>query len=270
MKLCLLTIVLDGMPWITRHWPEFEKLDFDWQWHVIEGVARNTACTSWCAPATPRLSNDGTTGYLDSLADYDHRVILHRKELWQGKREMVNAPLRVMHEPCLLVQVDSDELWTAEQLTRLRQLFIEQPEKNSARFHCDYRLGPNIHITSRGGFGNHDDYEWKRAWRWTPGMLFASHEPPAFERFVERPFTYAETEATGLVFRHEAYSALKQVTAKSRFYGSPNNKQGHLYANAVEGWQRLQRNRVWPVTDLKQYLRFVGAGVVADLVQKVP
>src|SRR6185503_8916213 len=91
MKLVFLTIVLDGMPWVTRHWPEFERLDFDWQWHVVEGAAANTACTSWCAPIAPRLSNDGTTQYLDALASYDHRVILHRKELWQGKLDMVNA-----------------------------------------------------------------------------------------------------------------------------------------------------------------------------------
>jgi len=263
MKLVFLTIVLDGMPWVTRHWPEFERLDFDWQWHVVEGAAANTACTSWCAPIAPRLSNDGTTQYLDALASYDHRVILHRKELWQGKLDMVNAPLRIMHEPCLLVQVDSDELWTAEQLTRLRQMFMDHPDRNCAHFHCDYRVGPNVHITSRNGFGNNDAYEWKRAWRWTPGMLFASHEPPAFAQLVEHPFTHGETEAAGLVFRHEAYSTLKQVAFKQTFYGSPNNKKGHLYANAIEGWQRLQRNRTWPV-DLEKFMPWVGSGVVAD------
>lgn len=267
MRVVFLTIVLDGQPWITRHWPEFEKLPFDWQWHVVEGVAANTACTKWCAPMLPRLSNDGTTQYLDSLAAYDPRVILHRKELWQGKLAMVNEPLRYMHEPCLLVQVDSDELWTAEQLVRLHEMFTKQVDRNCADFYCDYRVGPNVRITSRNGYGNNTSYEWHRAWRWSRGLQFGAHEPPLLLNFEWKPFTHTETESAGLVFRHEAYSTEKQVAFKARYYGSPNNPKGHLYANAVQGWQRLQLNTKWPV-DLADYLPWVGQNVTADSITK--
>lgn len=263
----LLTIVLDGMPFIAHHYREFEELPFPFRWHIVEGVAANAACTKWCAPMLPRLSNDGTTQYLDSLAAYDSRVILHRKELWQGKLAMVNEPLRYMHEPCLLVQVDSDELWTAEQLVRLRAMFIAQPAKNCAYFYCDYRVGPNVHISSRDGYGNNVAYEWHRAWRWSRGLQFVSHEPPALGGFKPVPFTHAETESAGLVFRHEAYSTEKQVAFKARYYGSPNNPKGHLYANAVQGWQRLQLNTKWPV-DLADYLPWVGQNVTVYAITK--
>lgn len=267
MMLEIITIVLDGMPFIAHHHREFEKLPFPFRWHILEGVAANTLCTKWCAPMLPRLSNDGTTQYLDALAAYDYRVIIHRKELWQGKLAMVNEPLRYMHEPCLLLQVDSDELWTVEQLMKLRQMFIENPEKNCAYFRCDYRVGPNVRITSSEGYGNNSAYEWHRAWRWHRGLQFQSHEPPVLGNFQPKPFTHAETCEAGLVFRHEAYSTEKQVAFKQRFYGSAANPKGHLYRDAVAKWRALQLNTKWPV-DLKEYMPWVGEGVAADQIVK--
>lgn len=267
MRLVFLTICLDAMPWITRHWPEFEKLPFDWQWQISEGVAANVACTKWCAPTLPRLSNDGTTQYLNALAAYDPRVVVHRKEQWQGKLAMVNEPLRYMHEPCLLVQVDSDELWTCEQLMKLRQMFIENPEKNCAYFDCDYRVGPNVHITSTAGFGNNRAYEWHRAWRWHRGLQFQTHEPPVLGNFKCAAFDQGQTSRAGLVFRHEAYSTEKQVAFKEKFYGSNVNSKGHLYRDAVSKWRALQLNVKWPV-ELNKFMPWVGSGVVADQIVK--
>src|SRR5689334_19364991 len=102
MKFEIITIALDAMPWVTLMWPELKKLPFDWRWSIVEGVAGNTADTSWCAPMVPRLSNDGTTGYLKSIAAVDPRVRLFQKEQWLNKTVMVNEPLRTMHENALL------------------------------------------------------------------------------------------------------------------------------------------------------------------------
>lgn len=264
MTLEIITIVLDGQPWITRHWPELEKLPFRWRWNIVEGVAENVKDTSWCSPMKPRLSQDGTTEYLTSLAACDPRVILHRKELWHGKTSMMNAPLQFMYEPCLLLQMDSDELWTAEQLIEMRQMFIDNPDKHQALFWCDYRVGPRLRITSRNGYGNHKAYEWLRAWRWKPGMTFASHEPPNLAGCPMMTLTHADTEARGLVFRHEAYSTRAQLEFKEKFYGSSNNPKGSLYRDAVVGWEKLQRNREWPLPDLSAYLFWVGDGVTVD------
>lgn len=268
MTVEFVTIVLDGMPWITRHWPEMEKLPFDFRWHCVEGVSANTKCTSWCESMTPRLSNDGTTQYLDSIAEYDHRVILYRKEQWQGKVAMMNEPLRYIHAPCLLMEIDSDELWTADQWTALRAMFMARTERNCAQFYCQYKVGPRIAITSRETYGNNTSYEWKRAWRFSPGMRFETHEPPKIGGFTERPFTHAETEKAGLVFRHEAYSTARQVRWKESYYGGKNNPNGTLYAGSVAKWKRLQNNRKWPVAELSEFLPWVGKGVTADLINK--
>src|SRR5436853_278048 len=91
----------------------------------------------------------------------------------------------------------------------------------------NFRLSPRspeLVVTTRETYGNHTSYEWIRAWRFFPGSLWQSHEPPRLHAHTEdggtidlaqvRPFTHAETEAMGLVFQHFAYSTLAQAQFK--------------------------------------------------------
>src|SRR4051812_38483886 len=70
---------------------------------------------------------------------FPENVTIYRKpldEFWDGKREMVNAPLPNITEPCLLWQVDSDELWTVEQIHSVHALFTKNPSKTAAYYWC--------------------------------------------------------------------------------------------------------------------------------------
>lgn len=270
MKLFIETLALDAMPWITFIYPELKKLtDIDWQWNVIEGVAAPENCTHWCAPMTPRLSEDGTTQYIEKLCELDKRVVHWKKELWRGKVAMLNEPLRNLHENAVLMQIDSDELWKAEQIVSIHKFLTSSARFNCARFRCRYFVGPDIVITSKNTFGNNDAYEWHRAWKIQPGTRWESHEPPKLANYTENPRLQDSTEAEGLVFDHYAYAIESQVAFKVKYYGSQNNKEnGHRYATAVEGWKALQQNTKWPVTDLSRYLPFVGNNVTADKITK--
>lgn len=241
LKIVFLSIVLDGQPWISSHWPIMRTLPFKWEWHVVEGVAKNVNCTKWCRELPPRLSNDGTSEYLNSIS-FDKRVHIYRKELWQGKVEMINAPLVNIKEPCLLWEIDSDECWSAGQIIKMRSMFMREPERTSAQFFCRYFVGPDIVTTIRGTYGNYD-YDWHRVWRFTPGQKFVTHEPPVMvgpkgETLPDRRFTQQETADAGLVFDHYAYALRKTVEFKQIFYPGCEN--------AVEEWERLQANTKWP------------------------
>lgn len=48
---------------------------------------------------------------------------------WRDKIEMVNAAVFSMKRECLLVQIDSDELWTADQLIEIRDMFLQEREQ---------------------------------------------------------------------------------------------------------------------------------------------
>jgi ADP-heptose:LPS heptosyltransferase/glycosyltransferase involved in cell wall biosynthesis len=264
------TIVLNGLPFIKHHIEVLRQLPFPWHWHIIEGVAELTHDTAWStqfggliADHLHRngLSNDGTREYLDSLAKgFPLNVTIHRKpdgQFWDGKLEMVNAPLAHLTEDCLLWQVDADELWTKEQITRARELFVAQPQKTAAFYYCHYFVGENLVITTRNTYGNNTGYEWIRTWRFSPGCRWTAHEPPQLCRPTGNgtledlakvnPLNHADTEAAGLTFQHFAYATPEQLRFKETYYG---------YKGALSQWNKLQQQREFPVL-LSQHFYWV-------------
>lgn len=243
------------MPFLPLIYAELRKLpkEIEWEWWVMEGIAWPVHCTRWVKGVNGRLSNDGTTGYLKSLSRFDSRVRHHQRTIWEGKIEMVNLPLfNAVNRPqdwgatFLLWQIDSDEVWTAQQIIDCWMMFQAKPEKNAAFFWCRYFVGPDKVITTRNCFGNHPEYEWHRVWKITPGMLFKTHEPPVIDGLKLNPFTHAETEARGLVFDHFSYATRAQVEWKERYYAGPNNPTAAAYKGLTERWKKFQNEKEWP------------------------
>ena len=217
------------------------------------------------------LSNDGTTEYLNELTgQFPENITVYRKpsgKFWDGKLEMVNAPLENIEEECLLWQVDSDEVWTAEQIQRAHTLFVENPNKTAAFYLCNFFVGPDLIITTKNTYGNHTDYEWIRTWRYKPGDRWATHAPPRLCRKNSsgnwsdlakiNPIMHLETDANGLVFNHYAYVILQQLRFKEIYYG---------YSNAVESWKSLQATREFPVL-LRDYFPWVKDGTLVNRVR---
>ena len=271
------TIVLNGQPFIASHLEVFRKLRAEWHWHVVEGVARLTHDTAWSLRRGGHidetmhncgLSVDGTSAYLDQIAAAEpRRVTLYRKppgEFWDGKREMVNAPLYHIGGPCLLWQIDADELWRADQITAVRRLFLRQPQRSAAFFWCDYFVGPEAVVVTRYNYAQDPRYEWLRVWRYEPGDRWRAHEPPSLTRpagggaFVDvadlAPFTHDEMEDIGAVFQHYAYATEAQLRHKESYYGQ---------AGALDQWRFLQatlsRSR-----RLRDFFPWVEDDVLAD------
>lgn len=246
------TIVLNGEPFIRYHLDVFRSLPFPWHWHVVEGVASLVHDTGWSVAAGGHvdasvhhdgLSVDGTTAYLDEIAAAEPgRITLYRKpggEFWDGKREMVSAPLPHIGEECLLWEVDSDELWTAEQIASVHRLFRDDRSRSAAYYWCHYIPAPGAVVTTRYNYSQNPDYEWLRTWRYRPGDVWEAHEPPVLVRPSRlarvdvariRPFLHAETEAAGAVFQHFAYATDEQVRFKESYYG---------YRDALARWRKL-------------------------------
>ena len=274
------TIVLNGRPFIEHHINVFKQLSCQWHWHVIEGMAEQNHDTAWSkatgGKVTPNLhrnglSMDGTTEYLDDLARrFPGRVTIYRKQagaFWDGKLEMVNAPLFNISGECLLWQVDADELWTADQIQAARKLFLSSPEKTAAFYLCHYFVGKYLVITTRNTYGNHLDREWVRTWRFCPGDRWTSHEPPLLCRPSQagewrdvaglNPLRHPETEAAGLVFQHFAYATAAQLAFKETYYG---------YIWALSQWRRLQAQTRFPVR-LADFFSWVEDGAEVNTIE---
>jgi len=275
-----LTIVLNGEPFIRHHIEVFPRLPFSWHWHIVEGVADLKHDTAWSLKLGGRitdqlhrngLSNDGTSAYLDQLArESPENVTIYRKppgDFWDGKLEMVNAALANIRTECLLWQIDSDELWTTEQICAAHAMFGKRPERTAAFYLCHYLVGENLLITSRDTYGNHTDFEWLRTWRFKPGMRWMAHEPPRLGQLAAdgqwsdiastKPFRHADTEPLGLVFQHFAYAIEKQLQFKELYYG---------YKDAVKHWRELQQQTTFPVL-LRKFFPWVKDGAAVDTVE---
>lgn len=259
MKLYIVTLLLDGMPWLPCHLPVFNQLNTeiaDWEWHVIEGVAAPVADTSWCKPMEPRVSNDGSHEYMRELQHYHPRVRHYFQKEWPGKTFMLNHALANMKESGVLLEVDVDEIWKTWQIERIIESISVRQDLDHLKFHCRYFLGPNKIITSKNTYGNHDAYEWIRAWRYTPGTFFTCHEPP---RYGSQQKTESQDAVDGWIgpFQHYAYATEKQVAFKEQYYG---------YAGAVEQWKALQANTVWPC-NAKNFLKWITDETVVDILK---
>lgn len=276
------TIVLNGEPFIRYHIEAFAKLPFRWHWHIVEGVASLVHDTAWSVAGGGRVddtlhaqgrSNDATSAYLDELARaHPDRVTIYRKplgEFWDGKREMVSAPLANLNEECLLWQVDADEIWTPEQIVAMREAFHDDPKRTAAMFWCHYFVGPTALISTRYNYAENPAFEWRRLWRYKPGDHWAAHEPPRLmrkaggrERDVAEiaPFTHDETEALGAVFQHFAYVTPEQMRFKELYYG---------YQIDLPGWRRMREDidRSGPVF-LRDYFPWVSDETMVDAAER--
>lgn len=273
------TIVLNGEPFIHYHIDIFKQLSFRWHWHIVEGVADLKHDTAWSLAHGGQvtddihrngLSKDGTTEYLDELVQqYPEQVTLYRPpegQFWDGKREMVNAPLENIQEVCLLWQVDVDELWSVDQICRARQLFIDHPEKTSAFYWCWYFVGEQLVISSRHCYAQNPKQEWLRTWRFQPGAIWAAHEPPrlikpladgqSLDIALINPFLHQETEQHGLLFQHFAYVTPDQLQFKEQYYG---------YEGAVARWLNLNQmtSNQYPIF-LREYFPWVNDDTLVE------
>ena len=215
--------------------------------------------TAWMGNQQGKVSHDGTNQFLSALGNHP-RITVNSKPEWGGKTEMINAALTAFKKDGILLQMDSDELWTADQMRRLVGLFAANPEYNTVKVKMDYMLGPNVISTSTDGYGNRSN-EWVRAWRYSVGLWMECHEPPVFNGNRGRVCGRDESEAILGPILHMAWVTPQQVAFKQRIYRGG-------YEGACEQWEALQANTKWPVKDLKTFLPWVGNGASADLLFK--
>ncbi len=233
----IFTIVLNGAPFIERHHKQLDKLDFPWRWTICEGPSLAVADTSHCNTLTADWfdadgsSVDGTAAYLDFLAHSDHRVKVLRRPMWKGKTAQCNAALETFDRGGVLMQVDSDELWTAGQFATVYNVLQKHPTHNAATFWCRYFVGPDLVLATVPGYANNPKYEWRRAWKFDPGDRFETHEPPVLHGKTN--YIPQDTMARlGCVFDHASYCTLEQMEMKAAFYA-------HM-PGLLDGWQRMQ------------------------------
>jgi hypothetical protein len=226
------TIVLNGLRHFLHkdYWKEMQN-NFDY-WIIVEGVAKPTGSTSWCKELPSGvhknyLSNDGTTEFLDKIANDKTIVIRPDNRPWQNKDEQVNAAIdriKQITNSCFLWQVDVDEQWTKVQLEQAENTLKENGGKTGC-FYCNYFVGKYQQVFGDWGEGKIEPY--RRLWDWK-GEKFISHEPPKLEGNNGPGFLI------NIRFNHYAYYFFEDVKFKELYYSG--------YENLYERWLKVQDN----------------------------
>jgi len=227
------TLVYNGMPFIKYHLEVFKMLPFKWHWHIIEGPAqhgqdRGSKHHKARGGDVTVTQDDGTTAYLNEIMS-DPRVTVYRKDIWNGKVDMANAPLQNIKEKCVLWQIDSDELYSLEDLTKAYNLFMMRPEKNIGIIGFYQFVGPNKYVLELDKYDTLLDtwgtHKYARLFRYVPGLKWTSHAPPTL--------SYDKIKSIDLNMRihHYAYVLEKQIEFKSQYYG---------YRKFLDKWRKLQ------------------------------
>ena len=246
-NLHIISIVLDAAPFLLTQLQTFNRLKCNWHWYIMEGVAEAIKDTAWCKTIPPRRSMDGTIQLLQDF-EFHQRITVASSERWAGKVEMVNHPLtRPDLKAGVVMQIDMDEFWLPDQIETIVNLLATNQDRSHAMFWCRYFFGPANVQLDRNCYANNPNQEWRRAWNWNPGQLFATHEPPVMSGDQSKFFSHEETEQLGLVFDHYGYVLQRQAAFKQLYYG---------YHDAPQQWRRLQVRKQNPVK-LSDYLTWV-------------
>src|SRR4029077_3215178 len=157
MKLAVATLVLDGEPWIEKHLPTFANTYLRWNWIVVHGSCQNQGSTRWCRTQEPRFSGDGTAEYLASIASDDPRITLIESADWKSKDDMINAAVERIKEPCVLMQIDADEIYTPKNLERVVEEFMSDDSLGAIQMRCRYFVGPDLICIGDNCWSNKSD-----------------------------------------------------------------------------------------------------------------
>lgn len=240
MNLQICTLVLNEMEWLERLYKQHKDFPNLKKWVFVESADVVYARTNINLVDADGLSVDGTTQFLEDLANRDERVIHIKHGLAihddpaQGKCQARNRYLEYADEgePDYLVQIDADEFWPYESQQRLENWLLSDQTRYSFSFrhreiwhpHC-LLSEPLLAYEIRGGFW---DILYCRVFKWFDGMRYENnHNVPIrvngqslndrmkdHRRFMNTPLSSRIPEYVHMGFA----GSVKNRVAKNEYY----------------------------------------------------
>jgi hypothetical protein len=244
-------IVLDGEPFTAYTLRSLYA--FAHEIIVVEGAApgaRNIA--------TPDgHSRDGTLETLRRFKaeeDPDDKVTIvtaedagHPDGFWPGEKDEQSGAYAARATGDYLWQVDIDEFYTADEMTRIVDLLATDPTIEAMTFRQTTYWGALEYVCD-GWYLRRGAADYHRLFRWRPGYVYATHRPPTVLDETGRDLRtghWLDADATVAAgFRLYHYSLLlpKQVIEKCDYYATAEwAKRSGAIEWANDAWLSLHR-----------------------------
>lgn len=241
-------IVLNGEPFVRYNLRALYP--FAYQIIVVEGAAPGAA-----GIATPDgHSTDATLTMIHCFqAEEDPalKVVLvtaedegHPDGFWPGEKDEQSQAYAKRAIGNYLWQVDSDEFYLPEDMSRVIKLLQEDPSITSVTFPMITFWGGFTYVTD-GWYLRRGARFYHRLFRWEPGYRYVTHRPPTVYDEKGRDLrslhwlTGEEMERRHIVMRHYSLLFPKQVIEKCNYYGAA-------------GWAQRSRAAEWARTTFLQ------------------
>jgi hypothetical protein len=220
-------IVLNGEPFVRYNLRQLYP--FAHEIIVVEGAAPGAA-----AVATPEgHSRDGTLETLRRFQrdeDPEGKLTVvtaedegHPDGFWPGEKHEQSQAYARRATGNWLWQVDVDEFYRADEVTRLLTALRQRPDVHAVSFkQTGFWASPRFQYD--GWYLRHLLSEWHRLFRWGPGYRYVTHRPPTVvdadgqELRGLGAMGAEETEAMGVRLYHYSQLFPRQVREKCEYY----------------------------------------------------
>jgi ADP-heptose:LPS heptosyltransferase/glycosyltransferase involved in cell wall biosynthesis/predicted O-methyltransferase YrrM len=209
-------IVLNGMPFIEYSLKSI--YEFAHEVIIVEGAVEKCMF----AANLDGSSTDGTVEFIKSFPDPQNKIRLIQGK-WPEKCEMQNVALRHVTGDYVWL-IDSDEVYKAEHLDRIKKALVENPSITQVNFIPDNFWKGLDHIFVSPRFFE-PAYHYRRLFKYVRGAVFTSHRPPTMTWSGQQCTTEQmhlldgqTTRKMGVVPFHYSYVLDKQVWQKIELY----------------------------------------------------
>lgn len=265
MRWAIVTLVLNEMEWLPRLYQQHKDFPGLDKWVFVESADRVYANTNNKLVTSDGLSVDGTSDFLQELADRDDRVIYiphgfcDNVDKAQGKCEARNRYLEYLEDirPNYILQLDADEFWTKKSQQQLDSWV--QPSIGDLSFSFNHREiwhpiclsdEPLFKYEVVGGFW---DILYCRVFRFIPNMRYTqNHNTPSIKgtpltQYLKDHRRVLSNHIPEYVHMGFAVNNIKMRIAKNEYYrmrGEKDDPRRRWYTDSracFETWKPGER-----------------------------
>ena len=184
-------------------------------------------------------STDKTNEILDNFPDPENKIsIVHGQ--YSEKDEQCKAYMKHIRDDIdYLWNLDSDELYTKENLEKTIDLLSQYEPTSVGVTSCSFYGGTDDYLT---GFELAKD-NFLRIFKYEPGSTWLTHRPPTIKYLSDMPKKHIDSntfyDMTGVVMHHYSYVFPTQVAKKVGYYKDSVSKENcidNYFENVYLPW----------------------------------